>query len=349
MTNKIITLTTLLNKISRQVAKRKVFLFVPAFAAVGVILIILTHAATPSVSLEAESGALSAPAIIGSDPNASPTGNGQFVQFGSATVITPPPPGTLWKPALNTSFMWLLYHPLNLASTSDMGTGVNDYLGKPAPDPVVYDIDGFDNPASTVTALHNQAKKAICYFSAGTWENWRPDQASFPDSVKGNPVSGWNGELWLDVSNLSVLGPIMQARMDMCKSKGFDAIEFDNVDGYDPQNINTSKFTVTATNQITYNKFLADEAHKRGLSAALKNDVDQVPTLAASFDFAINEQCNEFSECGNYQTYFIKNNKAVFEIEYNRTLSSFCPTMNTQNFNAYLMPINLDGGRKPCR
>ncbi len=70
----------------------------------------------------------------------------------------------------------------------------------------------------------------------------------------------------MDIRNLSVLGPIMRSRLDMCKNKGFDAVEFDNVDGY----TNNSGFPLTASDQIAYNTFLAEEAHKRGMSAFLK-------------------------------------------------------------------------------
>ena len=31
----------------------------------------------------------------------------------------------------------------------------------------------------------------ILYSSAGSFENWRPDQDKFPDSVKGKPLDGW--------------------------------------------------------------------------------------------------------------------------------------------------------------
>ena len=59
----------------------------------------------------------------------------------------------------------------------------------------------------------------------------RPDAGAFPDAVKGDS-NGWSGERWLDIRRLDVLGPIMQRRLDLCKQKGFDAVEPDNVDGY---------------------------------------------------------------------------------------------------------------------
>lgn len=258
---------------------------------------------------------------------------------------TPVPAPGIWVPPVKSSFMWLLAHPLDVNNASDMGTGTKDYLGNAVADPEVYDIDGFDNPASTVTALHDRGKRAVCYLSGGSYENWRSDASTFPASVLGNNLDGWAGERWLDVRQIGVLGPIMQKRLDMCKSKGFDAVEFDNVDGY----TNNTGFPLSAADQLNYDTFLANEAHARGLSVGLKNNIDQIPQLASVFDFAVNEQCNQYNECGNYSTYFVQNNKAVFNIEYDTQPSSFCPAMNSQNINAYKMPLNLDGGRVTCR
>jgi len=95
----------------------------------------------------------------------------------------------------------------------------------------VFDIDGFDNPTGTVAALHAQGARVVCYLDGGTWEDWRPDAARFPATVKGHG-NGWPGEKWLDVRQLSILGPIMSQRAQSCKAKGFDAIDWDNLDGY---------------------------------------------------------------------------------------------------------------------
>lgn len=83
----------------------------------------------------------------------------------------------------------------------------------------------------------------------------------------------------------------------MCKDKGFVAVDPDNVDGY----TNDSGFDLTASDQIAYNTWLADEAHAQGLAAGLKNDVDQLSALVSKFDFAVNEECYRWKECGKYQ------------------------------------------------
>src|SRR5580658_10396652 len=59
-----------------------------------------------------------------------------------------------WKPPLgNQPWQWELDHPLNISSANDMGTDDKLPDGKVAPAPVIYDIDGIINPASTVSAL----------------------------------------------------------------------------------------------------------------------------------------------------------------------------------------------------
>ena len=142
------------------------------------------------------------------------------------------------------------------------------------------------HPAATVAALHAAGRKVACYFSAGSFEDWRPDAAQFPAAVKGGG-NGWPGERWLDIRRLDILMPIMEARLNLCKQKGFDSVDPDNVDGY----TNTTGFPLTAADQLAYNASIANAAHARGLTVALKNDLNQIPQLVPYFDWALNEQC----------------------------------------------------------
>ena len=125
----------------------------------------------------------------------------------------------------------------------------------------VYDLDAFDTAAGVVSSLHAAGRHVVCYVDAGTWESWRPDAGQYPAAVKGKS-NGWPGEKWLDIRRLDVLGPILRARLDMCAAKGFDAAEFDNVDGY----TNKTGFKLTASDQLAFDRWLAGEAHARGLA-----------------------------------------------------------------------------------
>lgn len=237
-----------------------------------------------------------------------------------------------WHPPLRVSWNWVL------ASVPKA----------PFRDVQVYDIDGFDATAADVTALHNAGKKVICYFSAGSYENWRPDADQFSSAILGNSLDGWAGERWLDIRDIqqpgSALAAIMNARLDMCRSKGFDAVEFDNVDGYS----NRTGFPLTASHQLAYNRFLANGAHARGLSAVMKNDIDQIDELLPYFDMALNEECNAYDECGPYQA-FVRAGKPVFNAEYESS-TGFCASDNAANINGVRFAIDLDDSIfEPCR
>jgi hypothetical protein len=208
-------------------------------------------------------------------------------------------------------------------------------------DASVFDVDGFDTSAATVTQLHSQGRRAVCYFSAGSWEKWRPDAAAFPAAGLGRS-NGWSEERWLDVRRLDILGPIMAKRLDMCRAKGFDAVEPDNVDGY----ANQTGFRLRYADQLRYNRWLADAAHARGMSVALKNDVEQVGDLVDWFDFAVNEECVAYAECDALQRFLVAG-KAVLHVEYDLTTSYFCARVPV-GFSSMQKTWDLDAWRKPC-
>ena len=211
----------------------------------------------------------------------------------------------------------------------------------------MYDIDLFDAPQAVIDKLHGSGIKVICYLSAGTWENWRPDADQFPESIKGLG-NGWPGEKWLDIRQIEVLAPVLEARLDLCKAKRFDGVEFDNVDGY----ANVSGFPLTADDQLQFNIWLANKAHERGLSAALKNDIGQVAALAPYFDYAVNEQCFQYREChtgaNSLVTHFIDQGKAVFNVEYKLPVGRFCTQANAWGFSSMKKQLDLGAWMKVC-
>ncbi|MGH2625898.1 MAG: endo alpha-1,4 polygalactosaminidase [Anaerolineales bacterium] len=296
-----------------------------------------TPASPPSaIPLASDAPLPSATAEPSNPPTATPTASRTPTRTPTASstprpptatpiATTPAAPSPIWKPSLRTTWQWQLTGALDLSVTAEM-----------------WDIDLFDNSATVVSALHALGAKVVCYMSAGSWEDWRPDAADFPDSVKGRS-NGWPGERWLDVRQLDVLGPIMEARLDRCAGMGFDGAEFDNVDGY----ANSTGFPLTFQDQIRYNTFLAEAAHARGLAAALKNDVEQVPDLVAVFDFAINEECFRYGECKALSA-FVQAGKPVFHVEYDLAVANFCPQANSMSFNSMRKHLDLDAWRETC-
>src|SRR4029079_13653563 len=71
---------------------------------------------------------------------------------------TPAPAGTRWQPHPGTSWQ------IQLQGTLDTSVAAS-----------VYDIDLFDTSASTIAVLRAAGRRVICYFSAGSYEDWRPD------------------------------------------------------------------------------------------------------------------------------------------------------------------------------
>jgi len=280
---------------------------------------------------------------------------------GAATVPAPVAcdthQGACWHPALNARWQYQLQGVAQYASTGGINVGISGvpFTGGAAVHPTVFDIDLFTDQAisgnnttldtAAVNAIHAAGGKAICYVDAGTWENWRADANQFPASVQG-AKNGWPGERWLDIRQTSILLPIMEARVQKCRTAGFDGVEWDNVDGYS----NRSGFPLTANDQLVYDASLANLAHTYGLTVAMKNDVEQVPNLASYFDYAINEQCQQYNECGGYTTSFINAGKAVFQVEYKGKQSTYCPAANTANRNAITKTYDLfDTPYTPCR
>jgi len=240
--------------------------------------------------------------------------------------IAPITTGDWYRPPVSTTWQWQLVGVINQTYAVDL-----------------YDIDLFDTSAADIAALQGQGKKVICYFSAGSYEQWRDDAGDFPANALGNTLDGWNDERWLDISNAQ-LRFIMQARLDLAVVRGCDGVEPDNMDGFD----NNSGFSFTAEDQLAYNRFIANEAHLRDLSVGLKNDLSQIVALRDYFDFAVNEQCFEYQEC-DLLSPFIEQGKPVLNAEYAQdqnaatTLgATVCPQADDLQFSTLIMALDLD-------
>ncbi|KAJ5966605.1 hypothetical protein N7481_013319 [Penicillium waksmanii] len=174
----------------------------------------------------------------------------------------------------------------------------------------VYDIDLFDNSADTISAIHKHGAQVICYFSAGTYEEWRSDAAQFSSSDFGSNLDDWPGERWIDI-NSSNVRRILSARLDMAQKKGCDGVDPDNIDAYDNEN----GLGLTTHDSIDLLKYLAIEAHSRGMSIGLKNGGDIIGDVIDKMQWSVNEQCAQYNECDTYAA-FTDVNKPVFHIEY---------------------------------
>lgn len=235
------------------------------------------------------------------------------------------PESVRWTPPPSVSWQWQLSGALDLTVDAD-----------------VYDVDYETTTPADIDTLRGSGRHSICYLSAGSWEDFRGDAGQFPEPVLGNTLDGWPDERWLDIRRTDVLLPIMAVRMDVCVAKGFDAVEPDNVDGY----ANDTGFPLTETDQLTFNRAVAGLAHERGLSVALKNDLEQISELVDDFDFAVNEECFRYAECEAYKP-FTDAGKAVLHVEYEGPLD-FCGESKQLGLSSMLKALDLGAARSSC-
>ncbi|KYK60817.1 endo alpha-1,4 polygalactosaminidase precursor [Drechmeria coniospora] len=264
---------------------------------------------------------------------------------------TPPSAGgsinrtSIWKPEVGTPWQIILSKPIKLSSDD----------GAVSPNTTVYDLDMFENDAESFRKLINAGINVICYFSAGSWEEWRDDAAKFDKKDLGKELDGWPGEKWLDVRSDSVRS-IMKERIKLAASKGCMAIDPDNVDGFQNEN----GLGLTANDAADFVKFLAGEAASYNMSTGLKNAADIIDDVLDVVHFSVNEQCIEMAECPSFAP-FIKAGKPVFNIEYPegapddlsaQVTTNICShrgnAAGTEGFSTVIKKMNLDGWVEYC-
>lgn len=239
-----------------------------------------------------------------------------------------------WQPAAGTTWQISL---LSVISPANL------------PNVTVVDADLFDNNA-TWSSVKSAGYKTICYFSAGSYEDWRVDKSSFLPADIGAPLEGWEGENWLDTRSTNVR-KVMTTRMDLAKNHDCDAIDPDNMDVYGNGG---GGFGLKEDDAVDYITFLADEAHRRGMAIGLKNALSIIPRVLDKVDFQVNEQCLQFGECDQVRP-FIDAGKPVFEIEYRKgdisgdELKKVCDDPSRAGFSTVVKHMDLTTYGFGCR
>jgi hypothetical protein len=137
-------------------------------------------------------------------------------------AISTPKRKDLWKPEVGSQWEIILSQVFKLPKGG---------ASKLDPSVTIYDLDLFENSKSTFTAMQKAGKHVICYFSAGSWENWRDDRKDFSAKDLGKVMDGWPDERWVNIRSPEVRA-IMAKRIMIAADKGCDAIDPDNMDGY---------------------------------------------------------------------------------------------------------------------
>ncbi|WP_344611120.1 endo alpha-1,4 polygalactosaminidase [Dactylosporangium salmoneum] len=173
-----------------------------------------------------------------------------------------------------------------------------------------------DRTATPAAGLYN-----ICYVNVFqtqpdeiSWWQTNHNDLLLKDSSGKYVVDGAWGENLIDVSTpakRTAVAAIVNGWIDGCASKGFKAVEPDNIDSYE-----RSGGLLTKANAVALLQLLALHAHDKGLAIAQKNTT-ALGTAGknAGLDFAIAEECGRYNECDAYTSVYGNN---VIVIEYTK-------------------------------
>lgn len=171
----------------------------------------------------------------------------------------------------------------------------------------IYDLDSFLTTARQVQRIHTAWTAAtmahpatICYVDLA-WEDYRPDASPsphggyFPAASLGKVYYGYPQERWLDFRQLGALKPMLAERIGRCAAKGFDAVELDDIDSFDPPE--TTGFRLTPGDAQNFLAYAFNLIHRAGMTALWKNS----PLLSwwgrRYADGAVVEECYAYHAC----------------------------------------------------
>ncbi|CAM3483170.1 Endo alpha-1,4 polygalactosaminidase [Deinococcus saxicola] len=217
------------------------------------------------------------------------------------------------------------------------------------------DLDGFETTAAQVESLKIQGVYTVCYINAESYEPYRPDSARYPARMKLAVDPNWQDEAFVDMRDVfrpkSVLADILRERLRMCRKKGFQAIEPDNLQNDE----NVPGGIITLQDQMDFSGWLADEAHALGLAIFQKNGPNKVllkdrtgRRLADKFDGILTESCQEFDGCVPLAEY-VRRGKPALNVEYEQNFLN-CVEARRLGINSMFKDLYLRGGREAaCR
>lgn len=168
---------------------------------------------------------------------------------------------------------------------------------------------GYPPPAGVTVVVRDSTDRpepgfySICYvngFQTQPGVSW-PAKLLLRDP-KGQPLAdpAWPDEFLLDIStaearaaNLALMLPAIRA----CAERGFDAVEFDNLDSY-----SRSGGRLDQGDALVFAALLVAEAGKVGLPSGQKNtaELGSLGRDEAGFTFAVTEECHRWDECAAF-------------------------------------------------
>lgn len=203
-------------------------------------------------------------------------------------------------------------------------------------------LDLFDTESDDLAALHARGRVAIAYLSAGSHEPWRPDADDFPEQAIGLPLASYPNESWLDIRDPSVRA-LMQKRLQLARDKGFDGIYPGSLNAYR----SSSGFTLSESDQLEYDRFLASEARALELSPGLSGDFVLGAQLIDAFDWVIAFGCFAADSCESLAPW-VERSKPVFDLELEGELSELCPMADALGISVVLKQPAFDAWSRSC-
>lgn len=153
----------------------------------------------------------------------------------------------------------------------------------------------------------------ICYVNAFQSQ---PDVQWPPEVVTTAEDPDWPGEFVIDLSSAQtreVAAARVGEMIEHCAQRGFDAVEFDNLDTFVRfGDLGSGEVGFGRAETAAYASLLVEMAHANGLAAGQKNTVELLGE-PLGFDFAVVEQCGEYAECDAFREAY---GERVYAIEY---------------------------------
>eukprot|EP00834_Sanchytrium_tribonematis_P001924 NODE_51_length_31136_cov_0.357670.p12 type:complete len:290 gc:universal NODE_51_length_31136_cov_0.357670:18418-17549(-) len=199
----------------------------------------------------------------------------------------------------------------------------------------IYSIPLFSG--ELIKQLQSKGKKVLCQYSVGVW---RQGQPALDKKYMGNEIQ----------SNVFALN-VKEDAVKNYVSQFIQKAEDFGCDGFEPLDMNVysrdNGLDITLDDQFSYSKWLADQAHSKGLFIGMYNAVLQLAAID-SFDYAVAINCFMTNNCVNYSQ-VISKAKPVFDMETTLKTDAFCEKANSLNFYAITKPSDFGPGAEYCK
>jgi hypothetical protein len=210
----------------------------------------------------------------------------------------------------------------------------------------VYDLDPYVTATQTIADLRAHGSQTICHLDVGVADAELPDAPRLGGRLLGAPVAAADGSVrgrWLDIRQWARIAPVLSDRLELCRAKGFQAVDADFGDGY----AHATGFPLTESDQLTFDRRVAVLAHQGGLAVGVRTTAAVAASLQPSVDFAVVADCFGAGDCSSLLSY-VAAGKAVFDVEAS-TSGDVCPLARTYGITASLLPTPIDMATShPC-